>query len=110
VRPFLATAWNNGDHHASGAGYGLKIALGDRDSHFKRDWQSVVLHLPDPYGATTVNIAKASFWSKTCREFICRDIGLWLIGSGNAPWPKHHPPKFRLQPRAPGVFEVLPPE
>jgi hypothetical protein len=87
----------------------LKIALSDRDLHFKRDWQSVFVHLPAPFGAATVNIAKASFWKGTCRELICRDIGLWLIGTGNGRWPKHRPPEFRLQPRVPGVFEVLPP-
>ena len=42
---FIANAWNNGQHHLSGAGFGLKISLDDRERFFNRDWQSVILHL-----------------------------------------------------------------
>lgn len=31
---FWATAWNNGEWRASGAGYGLKVSVGDRDRFF----------------------------------------------------------------------------
>ena len=40
-----ATAWNNGSHHASGAGYGLRVSGEDRDRYSDRDWSEVVFDL-----------------------------------------------------------------
>ncbi len=77
-RSLIARAWNNGRRHASGAGYGLKIAADARDAFFHRDWGTVVLHLSGRTRPMTVNIDKASFWNDTCRELISRDIGSWL--------------------------------
>lgn len=90
------TAWNNGSHQRSGTGYGLKIGLIDRDENFDRNWKSVFLLLPDSNQPLELNIDKKSFWSSSCRELIHKEIGLWLINSGLAPWPKGHPPKFTL--------------
>jgi hypothetical protein len=33
----IVTAYNNGQHHPSGAGYGLRLSVKDRDKYFKRD-------------------------------------------------------------------------
>ncbi len=93
------TAWNSGTHLESGAGYGFKVPISDRDTLFEREWKSVILELPaaNGYTKTEVNIAKASFWSKTCHELIKRDIGQWLRSSGHAPWLRGHPPKVRVE-------------
>ena len=32
----IVIAWNNGGHHPSGAGYGLKISITDRNQYFNR--------------------------------------------------------------------------
>jgi hypothetical protein len=40
------TAWNNGSFHSSGAGYGFKVPIDDRDRFFERSWGSVVVELP----------------------------------------------------------------
>lgn len=104
----LAAAWNNGAHHVSGAGYGLKISAADRDAHFKREWKTVALHLPAPFGRVEVNTDKASFWNDTCRELICREIGAWLIRDGNGRWPTGKPPSFELRPRGTAAFDVVP--
>jgi hypothetical protein len=40
------TAWINGDHHASGSGYGFKIDAADRDRNFNRKWREVAVELP----------------------------------------------------------------
>ena len=89
------TAWNNGSHHPSGAGYGLKVSVRDRDTYFDPGAESVTIRLPN--GKEIVpNTAKASFWSDTCRELIHNEIGRWLIDDGYAPWPKGSPPKFDL--------------
>jgi hypothetical protein len=104
---FIATAWNNGKHHTTGAGYGLKISVADRDTFMRRAWGSVDLHLSGAAEPIRVNIAKDSFWSDTCRELISQHIGHWLIAQGLAPWPDGKPPRFRLVPRHPRGFDVL---
>ena len=90
------TAWNNGKNHKTGAGYGLKIPLADRDPHFDRRWRTVFIELPSGKSHITVeaNVAKDSFWGAQCRELISRDIGRWLIDEGHAPWPEGSPPNF----------------
>lgn len=92
------TAWNNGTHLKSGAGYGFKISIPDRDRFFDRRWRSVFVELPGANGntETEVNIAKPSFWSDTCHELISRDIGQWLRENGHAPWRRGRPPKVRV--------------
>lgn len=91
------TAWNNGQHCRSGAGYGLKLAAGDRDRLFDRAWKGVVLKLPGGRDEISVNIAKLSFWDASCSELIHKEIGRWLLDAGLAPWPYRHPPKFDLE-------------
>ncbi len=63
----IVTAWNNGKHRPTGAGYGFKLALADRDSQFERGWESVFVTLPNGT-VVQVNVNKPSFWSATCRE------------------------------------------
>ena len=99
------TAWNNGANHASGAGYGLKVARTDRDRFFRKTWKSVVIVLPND-DEFDVNIAKGSFWGDTCRELISRNLGQWLIRNGYAPWPKCSPPKFELSPEGDNRFSL----
>ena len=90
-------AWNNGKHRSSGAGYGLKVSVSDRDRYFDRRWGSVSLKLPNRV-EIEVNTNKKSFWDTTCRELIHKEIGAWLRGSGSAPWPHGHPPQFEMIP------------
>jgi hypothetical protein len=105
---FLAVGWNNGSHHQSGAGYGLKISAADRDAYFKREWGTVDLYFPGISKPATVNVKKPSFWGGTCKELISREIGGWLISNRIAPWPSGSPPQFRLMARGPRAFEVRP--
>jgi hypothetical protein len=93
----IVTAWNNGAHSKSGAGYGVKIEASDRDRFFQRNWKSIRLSLEGTSGVIEVNIAKPSFWGATCRELISTDIGQWLILNGLAPWLKGNPPKLSLE-------------
>jgi hypothetical protein len=60
-----ATAWNNGSHSSSAAGYGLRIAQEDRDRLSDRDWPNVVFELGGEVEATAV--LSPSFW-RTCSE------------------------------------------
>lgn len=102
-------AWNNGKHHASGGGYGLKVPVADRDRHFERGWKTVILELPFAEGVREVhlNVDKPSFWGSTCRELISLDIGQWLIAQGYAHWPSGRPPKIEVQALGSGRFRVL---
>ena len=102
------TAWNNGSYHRSGAGYGLKVRAADRDNYFDRSVRTVAVHLPGKATAIRVNIGKPSFWNGTCRELISREIGIWLLESGYAPWPPGLPPEFDLIPNGPSVFHLEP--
>jgi hypothetical protein len=94
----VVTAWNNGAHHRSGAGYGFKVRREDRDRYFRRSWGTVLVELPGTTTPTEVNIDKDSFWGPTCRELISKEIGLWLRANGYAPWPSGQPPKFAVEP------------
>lgn len=92
------TAWNNGKHHSTGAGYGFKVPIYDRDTHFDPSWKYIKLDLPSDFGTDTVliNVDKPSFWDKTCHELISKEIGQWLIKRELAPWEKNDPPKFKV--------------
>ncbi len=104
----IVTGWNNGKHHTSGAGYGLKIPRKDRDQLFDPKWPSVFILFPDRDEPIELNIKKASFWNDKCRELISKKIGLWLIEQGHAPWPSGQPPKFNLIPTRDKHFELRP--
>ena len=91
----IVTAWNNGEHHPTGAGYGFKISIQDRDTNFKQNWTTVVVLLPNDIEVVT-NIKKSSFWGNTCRELINKQFGKWLLERGLAPWEKGQPPRFYL--------------
>ncbi|MBI3161832.1 MAG: hypothetical protein HYZ23_04950 [Chloroflexi bacterium] len=93
----IVTAWNNGQHFETGAGYGIKINAEDRDKFFKREWKFITLQFEDSTIQTRVNIDKNSFWNSTCRELINMEIGMWLRNNHFATWPKNQPPKFRLE-------------
>lgn len=57
----IVAAWNNRAHYSSGAGYGLKIAIENRDRHCKTDWEDVILELEDHPHLVEVNVNKKSF-------------------------------------------------
>lgn len=97
---FECSAWNNGQHRESGAGYGLKIPIAERDKYFERTWKFVTLQLPMSSGLieVRVNIDKPSFWNETCHEVISKELGAWLRSAGHAPWPRGRPPKFLAEP------------
>jgi hypothetical protein len=92
------TAWNNGLHHRSGTGYGLRVRPTDRDFYFERGWTTVFLLLPDATQEIEANIAKRAFWSGKSAQLLHCEIGRWLRGHGLVPWPSGKPPKFELLP------------
>ena len=102
----IVTAWSDGKNLASGAGYGLKLTLADRDRYFKREWPHVVLELEGHPAPITVRTAKPSFWDGACRELISKEIGKWLRQNELAPWPKGKPPKLVMEPLTEGRFVV----
>jgi hypothetical protein len=102
------TAWNNGQHHGSGAGYGFRVEAKDRDASFDRRWKAATIRLPEhpqPVSAS-VNIDKDSFWTGDCRELISQVIGRWLISHGHAPWAAGKPPRFEVRHVSGTTFEV----
>ena len=101
------TAWDNGKHSPTGAGYGMKIDIKYRDLHFRKEWSSVLLTLPGKQNSIEINIDKKSFWGDTCHELISMETGIWLRSNGLAPWPKYNPPKFELVHKESNLFEVI---
>src|SRR3990172_2065351 len=93
----IVTAWNNSEHHQTGAGYGLQVNAEDRARNFKKEWEKVLIRFPDRSDWIEANIAKKSFWANRCGELINKEIGKWFLKRGLAPWPKGHPPKFELE-------------
>jgi hypothetical protein len=87
------TAWNNGSHHSTGAGYGIRVSPDDRDSYFSCGWDCVVVDLGTS-GRASVPLS-GSFWAR-CTELRSADIGRWLVGERLAPWPKGNPPSLSL--------------
>lgn len=92
----MVTAWNNGQHAASSAGYGLKISISDRDRYLNRSWKTVTLELEGKSEPVMVNIDKDSFWGPTCQELLKKEIGIWLRQNELAPWPRGRPPKLKM--------------
>ncbi|MBC2712652.1 MAG: hypothetical protein HGJ94_17195 [Desulfosarcina sp.] len=103
------TAWNNGSFHSSGAGYGFKVPIDDRDKFFRRSWGSVMVELPsnDEFIEVILNIDKESFWNDSCRELISKNIGQWLICQKFASWPTGEPPKFNVRLVSRGRFRII---
>ncbi len=100
----IVTAWNNGSHHESGAGYGVRVRGLDRDRFVNREWGRLTLQLEGVPSPIAININKPSFWGDQCRELISREIGRWLISQGLAPWPQGRPPKLELIPLTDNCF------
>jgi hypothetical protein len=57
---FSGKTWNNGSRHSSGAGYGIKLSLFDREANFSPDWGIVLLFLEGNHHPIEVNVAKES--------------------------------------------------
>jgi hypothetical protein len=88
------SAWNNGTHLKSGAGYGLRMSRAIRDRWFRPEWPNVVLELD---GGTRVAISLTpSFW-RSCSELRSAELGRWLLRLGLAPWPSGAPPFLELE-------------
>jgi hypothetical protein len=88
------TAWNNGQHKQTGAGYGLRLDPADRDRVFQRPWPEVALDLPNGARGLRIKLSP-SFW-RDCPELRSAEIGRWLIASGYRRWPRGNPPAFTL--------------
>lgn len=103
------TAWKNGSPSPSGAGYGFKVPIADREAYFDRSWRTITLELPTSAGfePLEVNIDKPSFWNDTCHELIHKGIGRWLLQRGLAPWPRGAPPVVLVEVSGDRRFRVV---
>jgi hypothetical protein len=102
----LAKAWSNSPRRATGAGYGIRISISDRDRSFDPDWATIDVDL-GALGRVTVSLSD-SFW-RTCSELRSADIGRWLIGQGLVPWPKSAPPSLELTHLSDNTFKLTVP-
>ncbi len=87
----------------TGAGYGIRLNLNDRDKFFNRNWDFVRIEL-DKGKIIKVNLSN-SFW-RDCIELRSKWIGKWMVEKVVAPWPKFNPPKLRLEPIKERIFKL----
>ena len=97
------SAWNNGEFHKSGAGYGLRIEERCRKI-FDKSWRYILLELPNG-NVVRVNLSK-TFWT-TCPEVRSKKIGEWLISSGYGTWPRGNPPRFQIRQITNNHFKIV---
>ena len=90
-----ATAWHNGGPPTDAAGYGIKFSAADRDRHFVKEWDDVVLELEG--GQTATVTLSPSFW-RNCSELRSAEIGRWLLDRKAAPWHSGSPPTMAVTP------------
>ena|ERR1700694_6055020 len=103
------TAYKNSRGNRTGAGYGFKIPMDDRKQHFRREWDTVIIELPDgkSYIPVEVNVDKASFWSETCGEVIDQQIGQWMKRTCGLPWPARKPWRFEAEKTGERRFRII---
>jgi len=99
----IGTAWNNGSHHRTGAGYGISFTRPDRDAFFN-PLSQVRVDLPN--GSQVQRLPSPSF-RQDCIEIRDAKIGRWLISTGRAPWRKGFPPKFTVMQLHGNHFRII---
>lgn len=96
-----ASAWR------SGTTYGIRVGAGNRDRHFRRQWERIEVEMdgiPHSFALTP------GFWAH-CPEF--RDRGKavirpWLQRHTGLPWPHGKPPRLTLLALGGSRFRLLP--
>jgi len=98
----IVFAWKTGSTSATAAGYGIRINREDRQLHFRKQWEYVVIEID----SSTFEVRLSdSFWSD-CIELRSKKIGKWLLDQGLAPWPKGKPPRLSLEPLRKRTFRL----
>jgi hypothetical protein len=105
-KSMIVTAWNNGSHSPTGAGYGIKIKITDRDKYFDKKWKNIDLCLGGTSKYIKINVSKKSFWDCRCHELSSKRIGVWLKENKKDVWPIYHPPKMIMKKMQGNKFKV----
>lgn len=100
----IVTGCSNGHPNlATGSGYGVRIAIQDRDAYFRRRWSHVILRLE---GGDTMRVSLSPFFWRRCSELRSAEIGRWMLENCVAPWTKGSPPRLRLEPIGEAGFRL----
>jgi len=103
-RQAVVTGWMIGAPNLkTGAGFGIRIPIKDRDRLFKKKWKSITIKLE--LGINFEAKLSKSFWGE-CPEIRNKWIGKWLIENDLAPWPKNNPPKMKLKSTGIRIFKL----
>ena len=81
----IVTAWNNGAHNRDGSGYGFRLSIADRDTHFKHEWKTIFLEFEGEAKPVEIAVDETTFWSETGKEVHCKEIGKWLMPTPTEP-------------------------
>ncbi|MDA8002798.1 MAG: hypothetical protein MPL62_16065 [Alphaproteobacteria bacterium] len=77
----------------------------DRDQHFKKEWSSVIIKLPNDVEAEVDLSKRDAFWDD-CPELWHLAIKAWLAKNGYAGWEEGCPPPFVLTPLGGNRFHL----
>ncbi len=92
----IVTAWNNGAHSRNGNGYGLRVLQADRDSHFDRQWDKLILEIEGNDEPVEVRLDQEKLWGEAPYAIPCAELGRWMRRNGMAPWARGAAPVFEL--------------
>lgn len=99
------TVWRSGTRDDLKCSYGLKIEKKDREEFFCKEWDYVIVKLPNGE-EVKANTNKPSFWNDSCRELINVKFREWFIDEGLTVWDYGRPPKLELTPVSDQVFRL----
>ncbi|MGL4982461.1 MAG: hypothetical protein ACRC4W_06390 [Treponemataceae bacterium] len=86
--------------------YAFVIPKKERDKNFKKDWQDVMLLLPEKDNERKIIIKiTPSFW-KDCHKIKGREVKAWLTENNFIDWPRRKPYKFNLELVSDNIFRL----
>ncbi|MBI5538526.1 MAG: hypothetical protein HY951_00570 [Bacteroidia bacterium] len=100
LKKIEVSAWNNGQHHESGAGYGIYVLKKDRKFILDKNinFISIKIDGKEEFKASISNSFKriGKIRKIMCGEIRKIEIGIWFKELNLLHWEKNNPPKFDL--------------
>ncbi len=87
----ITTTWNNGAHHQTGAGYGLRFQKADVRAHFQPHWVKVKFEATYGQHNQVFDLPLAATFYPKCHEIRSKQIGQWFQKIGINHWSKGKP-------------------
>lgn len=99
----VLTAWKGGKFENPAISYGIRIGAGNRNQHFRSEWEIITIEL-DGYEVVQAGLT-AGFWKK-CPEIRHPAFREFFRKKDVIPWPEGSPPTFELEPIGERCFRL----